>query len=54
MWYETNKELPAEGVTVLTMDSSGREQLLKRRGKLWWFPDMSMYIYYVPVRWRHV
>lgn len=26
--------------------------LLKRRGRLWFFPDMSMYVYYTPTHWR--
>lgn len=21
---------------------------------LWWFPDMSMYVYYTPTHWRHL
>lgn len=20
---------------------------------MWWFPDMSMYVYYTPTHWRH-
>jgi hypothetical protein len=25
---------------------------LKRRGRLWFFPDDSMYVYYQPTHWR--
>ncbi len=25
---------------------------LKRQGNLWWFPDGSMYVYYIPTHWR--
>lgn len=25
---------------------------LKRKGSLWFFPDMSMYVYYTPTHWR--
>lgn len=21
---------------------------------MWWFPDMSMYVYYTPTHWRHL
>lgn len=27
------------------------EQELKFDGKLWWFPDGSMYVYYRPTHW---
>ncbi|MCS4234453.1 hypothetical protein [Stenotrophomonas sp. BIGb0135] len=50
------------GVVVVTKidDASGprNEQLLiqKQRGPefrpMWWFPDMSMYVYYTPTHWR--
>ena len=45
-----------EDTTVMTKidDQNGlrNEQRLKRRGKLWFFPDMSMYVYYAPTHWR--
>ena len=25
---------------------------LKRRGRLWFFPDESMYVYYEPTHWQ--
>lgn len=28
------------------------EQLLTRHGRLWWFVDGSMYVYYTPTHWR--
>lgn len=28
------------------------EQPLKRRGRLWFFPDDSMYVYYRPTHWQ--
>jgi len=47
-----------EGVTVRTKidDATGarNEQNLKRQGRLWFFPDMSMYVYYQPTHWREV
>lgn len=35
-------------------DASGarNEQPLKCRGRLWWVPDDSMYVYYVPTHWK--
>lgn len=27
-------------------------QSMIRRGRLWWFPDGSMYVYYTPTHWR--
>lgn len=45
-----------EGVPVLTKIDYGagvrNEQPLKRQGRLWWFTDGSMYIYYRPTHWR--
>lgn len=45
-----------DGVTALTKidDGNGERnvQSLKRIGALFWFPDGSMYVYYVPTHWR--
>lgn len=45
-----------ENVVVLTKidDSTGarNEQPLKCQGRLWWLPDGSMYVYYIPTHWR--
>lgn len=27
-------------------------QALKRQGRLWFYPDGSMYVYYQPTHWR--
>lgn len=27
-------------------------QTLRRRGRLWFTPDMAMYVYYTPTHWR--
>lgn len=27
-------------------------QMLKRKGSLWFFQDMSMYVYYTPTHWK--
>jgi hypothetical protein len=28
------------------------EQTLKRQGRLWFYPDDSMYVYYTPTHWK--
>jgi hypothetical protein len=55
-WNETRTVEPPEGVVVDTKidDAKGRrnEQPLKRQGRLWFFPDGSMYVYYDPTHWK--
>lgn len=57
-WISIEKELPKDGVAVWTKidDSRGlrNEQKLKRQGRLWFFPDGSMYVYYTPTHWMLV
>jgi hypothetical protein len=47
-----------EGLVVMTKieDVCGtrNEQPLKRRGRLWFFPDDSMYVYYAPTHWKSI
>lgn len=50
-WTRTADRLPPERASVRTMDSGGMERVLRRVGTLWWFPDMSMYVYFTPVAW---
>lgn len=41
--------------TVISDDGGTRnEQRLVRKGRLWFVPDMSMYVYYTPTHWRPV
>lgn len=44
-----------EGVEVLTKidDDKGERNVttLKRQGRMWWYPDGSMYVYYTPTHW---
>lgn len=55
-WIETTKCQPPEGEVVETKidDAKGcrNEQPLYRQGRLWFFPDASMYVYYTPTHWR--
>lgn len=57
-WIKTADELPKENVVVETKindDKYCRNQTtLKRRGKLWFYPDGSMYVYYTPTHWRYL
>jgi hypothetical protein len=45
-----------EGTIVETKMDDERgcrnEQPLRRSGRLWFFPDGSMYVYYTPTHWR--
>lgn len=51
-WTRTENGLPPEGVVVDTLSPNGRDTPLIRQGALWFFPDMSMYVYYTPALWR--
>lgn len=48
-------ETAPEGVEVWTKidDEHGvrNVQSMTRKGRLWHFPDMSMYVYYIPTHW---
>lgn len=51
-WTRTSEQLPEEGVEVDAMDSGGHVRRLVYENNLWWFPDRSMYVYFVPGFWR--
>jgi hypothetical protein len=57
-WYRVRETLPLEGRVVETKidDEKGcrNKQKLIRKGNLWFYTDMSMYVYYVPTHWRYV
>ncbi len=53
-WIDCETELPPEGVAVNTLSSGMNQQILKRKGRLWFLPDMSMYVYYVPIKWAKI
>jgi hypothetical protein len=56
-WIPVRDELPDAGVAVETKIDDGKgvrnEQLLMMQGRLWYYPDGSMYVYYVPTHWRY-
>jgi hypothetical protein len=47
-----------EGVEVMTKIDDGNGvrnvQSLTRRGNLWFYPDMSMYVYYTPTHYAEI
>lgn len=51
-WIRPDRELPTDGEVVDTLDGSGRRAELRYKRGLWWFPDMTMYVYYVPTFWK--
>ena len=55
-WISVDFTLPKEGQEVMTKIDDGKgirnETSLKRQGNLWFFPDMSMYVYYKPTHWK--
>ncbi len=55
-WIPTAESLPPEGVVVRTkIDTPDKgvrnDQTLKRQGRLWFFQDGPMYVYYTPTHW---
>lgn len=53
-WISPKNGLPPMGEVVWAMDSTGHIQQLLFDRNLWWFPDRSMYVYYVPTFWKPV
>jgi len=55
-WKTVQFDIAPEDEPVMTKidDEHGvrNEQPMKRRGRLWWFTDGSMYVYYTPTHWR--
>lgn len=58
-WTNVRDRLPPVDLVVDTKIDDERgtrnEQPLKRitNGRLWFFPDGSMYVYYEPTHWRN-
>jgi len=54
-WKPINDQVP-EGVVFNTIisDENGlrNEAKLKRKSKLWFYPDDSMYVYYTPTHYK--
>jgi hypothetical protein len=52
-WYELSEKTPEDNRDIIVMDSSGQERHLKFYKNMFWLPDLSMYVYYTPSRWRY-
>lgn len=57
-WIKMLDRLPPAETVVETKidDGKGRRNVQKlfRKGRLWFIPDGSMYVYYTPTHWRFV
>lgn len=53
-WQRAETAPEGEVVDTKIDDRDGvrNEQPLKRKGRLWFFPDGSAYVYYVPTHWK--
>lgn len=52
MWHATALELPESGTLCRVITEGLDERDLIYRDGLWWIPDNSMYVYFVPMYWR--
>lgn len=53
-WTRTETRLPEDGTAVRAISPSGLEDDFWFERGLWFFPDRSMYVYYVPLFWRRI
>ena len=55
-WCSIESAPEKRPVRTVIQDSKGErnDQVLTRRGNLWFFPDMSMYVYYQPTHWMPI
>ena len=51
-WHTPRDHPPEDGQAVSWLDSSGAQTDGWYRGRLWWFADWSMYVYYEPILWK--
>jgi len=55
IWKIISQQPPPKKMVVRTKLDDGNgirnEQELVWDGKLWWLPDMRMYVYYTPTHW---
>jgi hypothetical protein len=53
-WRDIDSAPSGVVVDTCIRDASGirNEQPLKRIGRLWFFSDASMYVYYTPTHWK--
>ena len=57
-WFAVATNNPPQDIVVLTKidDGHGVRNVarLKRHGRLWFVPDMSIYVYYEPTHWASI
>lgn len=55
VWHPIETAPEGKVVRTILIDEGGPRNIanLIRKGRLWFFPDMSMYVYYEPTHWRH-
>ena len=54
MWNRTDTTLPPENEILRVITESGDERELLFYNGLWFLPDKSMYVYFVPVYWKRM
>ncbi len=52
-WNSTSSITPQDGAKIYWMQSDGAAVEGIFKSNLWWFKDMSMYIYYCPKYWKY-
>ena len=52
-WIPTAREYPPDGAEIQWLGSDGNPVDGVMVGRLWFFADRSMYIYYQPQFWRY-
>lgn len=52
VWTPASRELPPENIVVLALMSDGTEELMSRKGGLWFRVGEDMYVFYRPLYWR--
>lgn len=51
-WTDVQEKLPPDGQIVEVKTPGGDVRDLVLRNNLWWLPDETMYVYFVPTHWR--
>lgn len=51
-WTHVSEAQPADGQAVEVITPGGDQRDLVYERGLWWLPDRSMYVYFVPSFWR--
>lgn len=54
MWYFVKDKYPRELKLIEATTPSGDVVRLKYHNFLWWTPDMKIYVYFTPVKWRYL